>query len=66
MTSTEERILIYIAVGLVCAFIGVFAGPAACALTFLQIAAAIEALFWFGTPRPGVSRLRQQRILFNS
>ena len=64
MTYSEERVLIYIALAVICAFIGVFAGFTAAALTFLQIAAVIEALYWFGMPRP--SRHRQNRILFNS
>lgn len=66
MTAIEERVLIYTALAVVCAFVGVFAGPAAGVLTFIQIAAVIEALFWFGVPRPGVSKHRQHRILFNS
>ena len=66
MTNLEERILITIALGVVCAFIGMCAGPRAGALTFVQIAAVIEALFQFGIPRIGVSRLRQQRRLFIS
>ncbi len=66
MTSIEERVLIYIALAVVCAFVGVFAGIAAAALTFLQIAGVIEALFWFGVPRPAPSKHRQHRILFNS
>ena len=66
MTELEERIVIYIALAVVCAFIGVFAGIFAAGLTFLQIATVIEAIYWFGVPRPRVSRHRQQRILFNS
>jgi hypothetical protein len=66
MTNLEERVLIYIALAVVCAFLGTFAGFVAGALTFIQIAAIIEALFWFGVPRPGVSRHRQQRTLFNN
>ena len=65
MTKLEERFLIYIALSVVCAFIGVFAGFFAAGMTFLQIAAVIEAIFWFGVPRLKVSRHRQQRILFN-
>ncbi len=66
MTEIEERVLIYIALAVICAFVGVFAGLGAAALTFLQIAGVIEALFWFGVPRPGASKHRQHRILFNS
>ncbi len=65
MTTIEERILIYIALAVVCAFVGVFASAAIGGLTFLQIAAVIEALFWFGMPRPGTYRHREHRILFN-
>lgn len=65
MTSVEERILVYMALLVVCAFIAVFAGLAAAAFTLLQVAAVIEALFWFGVPKPDSLRHRQQRILFN-
>ncbi|MEE4191325.1 MAG: hypothetical protein V2I66_07085 [Halieaceae bacterium] len=65
MSTIEERILIYTALVVVCAFVGVFAGAILGALTFLQIAAVIEALFWFGMPKPGASKHRQHRILFN-
>jgi hypothetical protein len=66
MTDMEDRILIYIALAVICAFAGVFTGLTAAVLTFLQIAAVIEALFWFGLPKPRASRYRQQRVLFNS
>ena len=65
MTNLEERVLIYTALAVVCAFIAVFAGLVASGLTFLQIAAVIEALLWFGVPRPQASQYRQRRILFN-
>ena len=65
MTNIEERILIYIALAVVCAFVGVFAGAALGGLTFLQIAAVIEALYWFGMPKPGAYQHRQHRTLFN-
>ena len=54
MTELEERIVIYIGLAVVCAFIGVFAGLLAAGLTYLQIAAVIEAIYWFGyrDPRP--------------
>ena len=65
MTDLEERIVIYIALAVICAFVGAFAGLEVAAMTFLQIAAVIEALFWFGAPKPGASRHRPQRILFN-
>ena len=66
MSDIEERILVYIALAVICAFIAVFSGVAAAALTFLQIAAVIEALFWFGLPRPGILQHRQHRTLFNN
>lgn len=65
MTQLEERILVYIALGVICAWVGVFAGFTAAALSFLQIAVVIEALFWFGVPRLGVYRHRHKRTLFN-
>ena len=65
MTKLEERVLIYTALAVVCSFAGVFVGLLAGALSFLQIAAVIEALFWFGLPKPEASKHRQHRILFN-
>ena len=64
MTSVEERILVYMALVVVCAFIAVFAGPAAAAFTLLQVA-VIEGLFWFGVPKPASLQYRRHRILFN-
>jgi len=65
MNNFEERILIYIALAVICSVVGVFAGLGAAALTFIQIAAVIEALFWFGLPKPGVSKHRQHRTLYH-
>jgi hypothetical protein len=65
MSNIDERILVYMALAVICAFVAVFAGPAAATFTFVQIAAVIEALFWFGVPNPGPSEHRQHRILFN-
>jgi hypothetical protein len=65
MTKLKERVLIYTALAAVCSFGSVFLGVLVGALSFIQIAAVIEGLFWFGPPRPRASRLRQQRILFN-
>ncbi len=65
MTKLEERVLIYTALAVVCSFAGVFAGFWAGALTFLQIAAVIEGLFWFGIPRQDSYKPREHRILFN-
>ena len=61
MTKLEERFLIYTALAVVCSFIGVFVGLLAGVLTFVQIAAVIEALFWFGlldrrSGRPALAR----------
>jgi hypothetical protein len=45
MTELEERILIYTALALLCAVGGIFAGGAAAAWTFVQVAAVIEIIF---------------------
>lgn len=66
MTNFEERVLIYIALAVVCAFLATFVGLWPAAMTYLLIATVIEALFWFGVPKLGSSKHRQQRILFNS
>ncbi len=65
MSKMEERILIYTALAVVCTFASVFIGLWAGATTFMQIAAAVEALYWFGLPKPGTYCHRQHRILFN-
>jgi hypothetical protein len=65
MTVIEERILVYIALAVICAFLAAFTGLLAGALSFMQIAAIIEALFWFGVPGRDTAKYRQQRILFN-
>ena len=65
MTKLEERVLIYTALAVVCSFASVFFGLLAGALTFIQIGAVIEGLYWFGLPKPRASKYRQQRILFN-
>ena len=64
MTSLEERVLIYTALAVVCSLTAVFAGLAAGALTFIQIAAVVEALFWFGLPKADSFKPRQHRRLF--
>ncbi len=66
MTKLEERVLIYTALAVVSAIASVFLGLLAGALTFIQIGAVIEGLYWFGLPKPRASKYRQQRILFNS
>ena len=65
MTNMEERVLIYTALAVVCSFAMVFIGLLAGALTFIQIAAVIEALYWFGLPKLSVFKHREHRILFN-
>ncbi len=65
MTKLEERVLIYTALAVVCSFAGVFVGLLSGALTFIQIAAVIEALFWFGLPKPSGHNHRERKILFN-
>ena len=57
MTKLEERILIYIALAILCCTISVFLGAAAGIYTFMQIAAVIEFIYWFGTSH----RLRSVR-----
>ena len=65
MSTLEERVLIYIALAVVCAFASVFVGLWPGAMAFIQVAAVIEALFWFGLPKPGTYRYREHRTLFN-
>ena len=65
MTKLEERVLIYTALAVVCSFASVFLGLWVGALAFIQIAAVIEGLYWFGPPKPQASKYRQNRILFN-
>jgi hypothetical protein len=65
MSTMEERVLIYTALAVICAFAGVFVGLWPGAMTFVQIAAVVEALYWFGLPKPGTYRHREHRILFN-
>ncbi len=64
MSNHEERVLIYTALALICAFVGVFTSPVAALLTLLQIVALVEALFWFGMPDLKISPHRQHRQLF--
>lgn len=65
MTTLEERVLIYTALAIVCSFIMVSISVMAGTLTFIQIAAVVEALYWFGLPKRSSFRYRQNRILFN-
>jgi len=65
MSTLEERVLVYTALAVVCAFASVFVGFWGGAMAFLQVAVVIEALFWFGLPRLGQYRHRENRTLFN-
>ena len=51
MSKLEERILIYIALVLLCSTASVFFGLTAGAWTFIQMASVIELMFLFGDPR---------------
>lgn len=48
MDATDERLLIYTALILLCSAISVFLGVAAGLWSFVQVAAAIEILYWAG------------------
>ncbi|MCZ6831816.1 MAG: hypothetical protein O7F73_19920 [Gammaproteobacteria bacterium] len=65
MSTLEERVLIYTALAVQCAFASVFVGLWIGAMAFIPVAAVIEALFWFGLPGPGTYRPREHRTLFN-
>ena len=65
MSSWEERVLIYTALAVVCAIASVFVGLWTGSMAFIQVAAVIEALFWFGLPRSGAYNPREHRTLFN-
>ena len=52
MDRTDERILVYMALLIVCCTIGTFLGLLAGIWTFLQIAAVIELMYWLGS-NPG-------------
>jgi hypothetical protein len=65
MSTLEERVLIYAALAVVCAFAGVFVGLWTGLMAFIPAAAVVEALFWFGLPKPGTYRHREHRTLFN-
>ena len=52
MDRSDERILVYTALLIVCCTIGSFLGLVAGAWTFLQIAAVIELMYWLGS-HPG-------------
>ena len=65
MSALEERVLIYTAVAVICAFGGVFLDPWIVVMTFLQIVAVIEALYWFGLSRTDTYRPREHRTLFH-
>lgn len=51
MTTLEERLLIYSALAILCCVAGMLFGAAAGFYTFMQIAAVVEFIYWFGTSR---------------
>ena len=57
MNKLEQRVLIYTALSLLCGMAAIFLGAAAGIYTFMQIAAVIEFIYWFGSSR----RLRARR-----
>ena len=65
MNETAKRLLLYLVLALVSAVAAVSADWQAGAGLFLVAAAMAEALFWFGLPKPGFYRYRQQRTLFH-
>ncbi len=65
MSNLEERVLIYTALAVVCAFAGVFVGLWISAMAFIQIGAIVEALYWFGLPKLGTYNPREHRTLYN-
>ncbi|MCY4428746.1 MAG: hypothetical protein OXC05_17165 [Halieaceae bacterium] len=65
MNELAQRLLVYLAAALVSTVTVASAGWLAGAGLFLVAAAMAEALFWFGVPKPGFYRYRQQRTLFH-
>jgi len=51
MTRLEQRILVYTALAILCSTAGIFLGAVAGVATFVQIAAVVEFIYWFGTSR---------------
>ena len=58
MNGTGERSLVYTALAIACAVIGLAAGPVAGFWSFLQVAAIIEFANWIGRQRPQQTRRR--------
>ena len=54
MDKLEERILVYIALLLLCSVASMFIGVAATAWTFVQIVSVIELMYLYGNPRSDV------------
>mgnify|MGYP001546310641 CR=1 FL=1 len=47
MEKVEERFLVYTALMVLCATMGTFLGLAVGLLSFIQVAAIIELVYWF-------------------
>ena len=62
MTRLEERMLVYTALVILCSTAGAFLGLAAGLYTFMQIAAVIEFVYWFGSSRRMKPRRRFQLL----
>jgi p-aminobenzoyl-glutamate transporter AbgT len=50
MDKLEERVLVYIALLLLCSVASMFLGVAAAVWTFVQIASVIELMYLYGNP----------------
>ncbi len=50
MNKWSERLLIYTALAVLCAMTATFAGSAAAAWSFIQVAAVIELIYWIARP----------------
>ncbi|MEM9255426.1 MAG: hypothetical protein AAGA91_08260 [Pseudomonadota bacterium] len=61
MQDSQERPLVYTALLIACAVIGLGAGPAVGAWSFLQVAIMIELAYWLGTRR-GVGHDKRRHL----
>ena len=50
MNKLGERLLIYIALAVLCGMTAAFAGTAAALWSFAQVAAVIELIYWIARP----------------
>jgi hypothetical protein len=50
MNKWSERLLIYMALAVLCAMTATFAGGAAAFWSFVQVAAVIELIYWIARP----------------